>query len=434
MAIEIETASSARQAISTGDAAKAELADTGNGMGKSCSAKSKRRDDTDLEDSPNPVLQSAVFALKKTDIVQLNEEGIHAAARFIHSRLQTESYTPRTWHTHPLHLLPPEPYSPADPSTRACLDWIFVISSLNFSFWSEREGFPDRYGVDWRTGWGSEERKVHTGYWALVAAINRAIEEGIPITDSGFYSSSNECPDGVIEHVFRPAAQCSETIPLLRERIAILRENGQILRKRFGGSFQGFCDAFLRKYNGEGTSLQLAQMIVDTFPSFRDEVVFEGRKVCFWKRAQILVAETWAAFFPADDQPHPLFPVDGAISQLTMFADYRVPQILHHLRMLDYPPSLAKKLLCHEPFAPACQEEVSIRAASIVAVERVRQEILCLNRHPSKSVQTRDEVSSVVIDFYLWDLAKRIEGGEDIVEEIDTNDPLPIHRTRSVWY
>ncbi|KZT73945.1 hypothetical protein DAEQUDRAFT_742977 [Daedalea quercina L-15889] len=424
MAIElIETTPNARQ--STGNAR-----DAAHGTGKS------RKDETRSESSsPNPVLQSAIHALKKTDTVRLNEQGIHAAAQFIYTRLQTEAYTPRTWRTHPLHLLPREPYSPGDPSTRACLDWIFVISSLNFSFWSEREGHPDRYGVEWRTGWGCEERKVHTGYWALVAAIDRAIEEGIPITDPEFYSSSTDCPDELIKHVFRPAAQCSETIPLLGERIAILRENGRILCEHFGGSFQGFCDAFLRRYSGRGTALQLAHMVVDAFSSFRDETILDGRKLCFWKRAQILVAETWAAFFPPDASSHPLFPGDAAISELTMFADYRVPQILHHLRILDYPPVLVKKLRNHEPFPPSCKEEISIRAASIVAVERVRQDILRLKEQPRlRGGKNEDEVSSVLIDFYLWDLAKKIEDGEDAVNEIDTNEPLPIHRTRGIWY
>ena len=220
--------------------------------------------------------------------------------------------------------------------------------------------------------------------------------------------------------------------------------------KHFDGSFKRFCDAFLQIHGGKGTALQLAKMIVDTFPSFRDEAVFDGEKcmclnkhrisarlttlsVCFWKRAQILVAETWAAFYPGDTCTHPLFPVDATISELTMFADYRVPQILHHLRTLDYPPSLVKKLLDHDPFAPGCKEEISIRAASIVAVERVRQQILRL-KSSKKSEAPDGDVSSVLIDFYLWDLAKRIEVAEDVVKEIETTEPLPIHRTRSIWY
>ena len=91
----------------------------------------------------------------------------------IHARLVSESYTPRTWRTHPLHLCPPEPYDASDPRTLAALHWLFFVSSLNFSFWSPREGQPDRYGVEWRTGWGRDDRAVWTGYWSLLAAVNR---------------------------------------------------------------------------------------------------------------------------------------------------------------------------------------------------------------------------------------------------------------------
>ena len=86
-----------------------------------------------------------------------------------------DGYTPRTWHTNPLHLCPPEPYDPAHPGTRATLDWIFLVSSLNFSFWSHLDGSDDCFGVEWREGWESSDRRrvVHTGYWSLVAALNR---------------------------------------------------------------------------------------------------------------------------------------------------------------------------------------------------------------------------------------------------------------------
>lgn len=154
--------------------------------------------------------------------------------------------------------------------------------------------------------------------------------------------------------------------------------------------------------------------------------------VCFWKRAQILVAETWAAFFPADPSaPHPIFPNDpGArISSLTMFADYRVPQILHHLGVLVYPPSLREKLINGENIPPGSDEEISLRAASIVSVERMRDEILRVRGGASC-----EEVSSVLIDFYLWDLAKGIEAGQDRVEGIESVEILPGHRTRSIWY
>ena len=157
-----------------------------------------------------------------------------------------------------------------------------------------------------------------------------------------------------------------------------------------------------------------------------------------WKRAQILVAETWAAFYPEEPSaPHPLFPAGPAIHELTMFADYRVPQLLHHLRMLTYPPSLVKLLNARTPLASGSPEELSIRAASIVAVEGVRQEILRIivdEESGEGESAGEDAVSSVMIDFYLWDLAKRVEGRAEGVEGVETNAMLPIHRTRSIWY
>ncbi|KAI0753368.1 hypothetical protein C8Q80DRAFT_1096903 [Daedaleopsis nitida] len=411
-----------------------------NGNGHSSSTRAP------YPDGVNPVLETSKWAVGEIGLVRPNEDGIRSAATFIHEQMQREAYVPRTWRTHPLHICPAEPFSWAEPSTHACLNWIFLISSLNFSFWSELEGQEGRYGVEWRQGWNSDRMVVHKGYWSLVAAIDRALEEGIPITDSTFYASEIRCPVPLIEHVFRPAARSVEGIPLLEERIRILREVGSILSSEYGGSFCGFIDVFRRRYENRGTALQLVKMIADTFPSFRDEHVYEGRRVYIWKRAQILVAEMWAAFYPEDaSAPHPLFPAGPAIHELTMFADYRVPQILNHLRIISYPPSLVNMLNTRTPLPSGCAEELSIRAASVVAVEDVRNEILkiiaAVDNAPSslelRTATASDRtlaVSSVLIDFYLWDLAKRCESQVEDVGRVQSSKMLPTHRTRSIWY
>ncbi len=113
-----------------------------------------------------------------------------------------------------------------------------------------------------------------------------------------------------------------------------------------------------------------------------------------------------------------------------MFADYRVPQILHHLQILSYPPSLEDMLRKGTYLPSGCMEELSLRAASIVAVERVRDAMIDMNLEGSQG----ERVSSVVIDFFLWDLAKRVERGEEKLEGIETKAVVPAHRTRSIWY
>lgn len=70
---------------------------------------------------------------------------------------------------------------------------------------------------------------------------------------------------------------------------------------------------------------------------FRDTVVYNGMLVHFYKRAQILVGDVWAAYGRhtminsaaegSDDNPFSFYDM----KELTMFADYRVPQILRHM-------------------------------------------------------------------------------------------------------
>lgn len=148
------------------------------------------------------------------------------------------------------------------------------------------------------------------------------------------------------------------------------------------------------------------------------------------------MAETWAAFYPlSEKEEHPFFP--AGVNDLTMFADYRVPQILHHLGILTYSTSLETTLKGLIPLENGSEEEMAIRAGSILAVEKVRDAIL---RHAeddkgfSGQRRTEKEVSSVLIDFYLWDLAKRIERGDEVIEGVTTQEVLPAHRTRSIWY
>ncbi|EIN12572.1 hypothetical protein PUNSTDRAFT_81854 [Punctularia strigosozonata HHB-11173 SS5] len=394
-------------------------------------------------DTQNPVIEDAEFAYKATNLVRLNDRGIRNAAAYIHEQIKRESYTPRTWRTHPLHLLPPEPFDSSHTATEKCLNWIFLVSAINFSFWSECDE-RTQYAVDWKDGWKTQKRKTWTGYWSLLAAINRAMDEGIDIINPSFYASETQCSDALIKRIFRPARQSSEDIALLQERIAVMREVGSILTAKFDGSFLCFIKSWRSRYGDHASVLDLVRMVTDTFPSFRDEQPFNGRTVRFWKRAQILVAETWAAFYPPSSNPadHPFFP-DG-IHQLTMFADYRVPQILHHLKILDYPPLLAQALKHERYFPSGCVEEISIRAASILAVEHVKDAILDLlsaskpdSADASSDICANGEkevVCSVLIDFYLWDLAKWLEQGERGIEGIETNIMLPAHRTRSIWY
>jgi hypothetical protein len=99
-------------------------------------------------------------------------------------------------------------------------------------------------------------------------------------------------------------------MPLLQERISIMRQVGSIFlevsvmpspcatpndrsQKIPGQSYMGLLNSLKSQREVQDNTLHLLDSIIQYFPCFRDESIYEGQRVVFWKRAQILLAETW---------------------------------------------------------------------------------------------------------------------------------------------
>lgn len=132
----------------------------------------------------------------------------------------------------------------------------------------------------------------------------------------------------------------------------------------------------------------------------------------FLKRAQIFVADIWACFEGEDYGD--FYDVD----KITIFADYRIPQILISLGALYCSPTVAAAINDKKTLPSGSSWEMQLRACSIWAVELIRREIR--RQHPET------DINAILIDFYLYDTMKEIEK--------DGKEALPHHRTRSIWY
>lgn len=98
-------------------------------------------------------------------------------------------------------------------------------------------------------------------------------------------------------------------------------------------------------------------MLAQDFRCFRDEHRFQGRKkpIRLLKRAQIFVADVWACF---EGQGYGAF---RDIDKITMFADYRVPQMLNSLGCLSYSPPLDIAVREKRNLAPGENWEMQLR-------------------------------------------------------------------------
>ncbi|CAD6587077.1 MAG: hypothetical protein CYPHOPRED_003776, partial [Cyphobasidiales sp. Tagirdzhanova-0007] len=361
----------------------------------------------------NPVLETSYAVLPHSADVRVSHEGI---STFAASLVETLGELPSSssWANELLHPIP------ALHLPQEQVDWIFLVSGLlNFSFWSEFESVElGRFALAWRDGVdgkGDGKQVNHAGYWSLPAAINRALEVGIPATSPTFWI---EATDEQWKSIFRACKDSKESIPLLHERIRLLRQTGQILIDEWGGSFFNFLQSLGPRYD----ALEIVQKVVQTFPAFRDENIHpQVGRVYLWKRAQILAAELWAAFSSCPERYMQI----TNISALTMFADYRVPQILQYLGLLVYSPRLLNILSSMTSLGSGSELELSIRCGSIVAVEEVRLAVCSILSNQGRGKEAA-RVNAVLLDFWLWGRAKELE------KEGKTRTQC--HRTRSIWY
>ncbi len=276
----------------------------------------------------------------------------------------------------------PESYLGLADGTPGTAQYVLVADAMNFSFWGDPK---------WSVAVAGDRRDGWSGF---VAALQRALREGWPLLDAHWL---REARLEDLQDIFRGEGE----LPLLAERARHLREVGTALIERWGGAFANMVAA------AGGSAVRLVQAIVDVFPSFNDVAVYRGQPVRFFKRAQITVADLAIAHWGQGV---------GAFSdldRLTAFADYKLPQVLRREGILVYAPALAGQVDARRPIPAGSEAEIEIRAATVWAVELLRQAFA------ARGIP----LNAARIDEILWHLGQRP----------DPRD-RPYHRTRTIFY
>ena len=246
--------------------------------------------------------------------------------------------------------------------------YLLLVDALNFCF------FPEpRWVVD------VEGEKLQ-GYFALTSILKEAFDSGCRIDDFHYLA---QIEDQEVHALLRGAAGAG-AIPLLDERGRILRELGEGVVSLHRG------DPSRLVKKACGGARRLVQSLVSAFPSFRDEATYAGERIAFYKRAQIFASDLFGCFRGRS------YGAFRDIDRLTAFADYKLPQLLRAERVLRYCEQLEGRVDRMEWIDPGSPEEVEIRAATIVAVEKLRQELGRRGRR----------VLALEIDWLLWHLAQ----------------------------
>ncbi|HYL41984.1 MAG TPA: queuosine salvage family protein [Ktedonobacteraceae bacterium] len=321
------------------------------------------------------VLSSTRQVVEQGEYVWIDLEEIKLLVHQWIQHSKESAITPPSWY---------EQYHFFD-GTERTVNWILALDALNFCFWAEKD--QPRWTIEYHG-------ETLNGYMAEAAALKRAVEEDdIPLWDATYLSTISE---KTLAHIFRG----EQTIPLFEQRLQNIREVGRVLSAHFDGQFIHAIE------QTEHNAVKLALLLAQDFPSFNDIAFYRNQKICFFKRAQICVADLYGVFGGKS------WGAFTDLHQLTAFADYKLPQVLRHLKVLEYHPTLAKRIDNQELLVAGSEEEIELRASTVWACELLRREMMHQD-HP---------VTAAEIDLRLWLLGQQ------------SNEMRPYHRTRTIYY
>ena len=256
---------------------------------------------------------------------------------------------------------------------------VFVLDTVNFCFWAHKD--KEKWTIEYPKG-----NFIANGWFALVASIERARQENIPILDADYLSDISLAE---AEYIFRSSNETK--IPLLEKRVEHLREAGRVLKEKFEGNIYNFL---------ADTGLDVGKIsteVAKNFSSYEDYSMLNGQKVNFYKRAQIFAYDL-ALLSPLKAEN---------LETLTAFADYKVPQTLRAFGITNYEPSLADKVDNYVILENNSVEEVEIRAVTIWACELIAHQA---------------GINPVLVDNVLWKISQSLK------------DVKPYHRVLSTKY
>jgi len=194
---------------------------------------------------------------------------------------------------------------------------------------------------------------------------------------------------------FRLMLKGNIDIPLVQERYECFEIMSKYL-KTINGDFYDE----VRDLNDD---ISLLNYIVSNFSFFEDISEYKGEKIYFYKKAQLFTSDIL-------NVKKIVGHMDVDCSHLRGCADYKIPQVMRCLGMIEFNEELSLKVDNLEEIPVNSEMEIEIRANDIVVIDYIYKELNMLVTH-------------ININDYIWLL------GQDKEKMIK-----PYHRTRTMNY
>lgn len=288
------------------------------------------------------IIKSCNYVSENSKYVKINENKLR---EFAESMEQVKTN----------HWLSFSPYNLLDLPIETIVNFLLVYESIDFSFWGNPKWTIQADG------------KNEDGSIALLYAILRYVKE----KNADFSEISKE--------EFAKILKGNVEIPLFEERYKIIRNVSKIVNEKMKGNFY--------EYIKDITSdIELFDLIIRNFPSFKDERTYNGKTIYCYKLAQLLTS----------DILHMRELKEGIkvdYSHLVGCSDYKIPQVMRGLGILEYNEELANIIDKKEEIKQNSIYEVEIRANMLMVIDLIKRKL-------------NDRVCAIDINDYIWGQGK----------------------------
>ncbi len=235
-----------------------------------------------------------------------------------------------------------DPYNLLELNVETIINFLLIFESIDYSFWGQ-----PKWKIDTEEG-------IKDGSDALLYVMLKYVKKTKKTDFSNI--SLNE---------FKKLLKGNVDIPLLEKRYKTIVGISKIVNERMNGNFYKFIKNIT-------SDTQLFDIIISNFESFKDERIYDGKTIYFYKLAQLLTS----------DILHIREKLEGIkvdYSNLIGCADYKIPQTLRALGIVEYNDELANIIDSEKHIEISSKYEVEIRASQIVVLEYIHKKFININ-------------------------------------------------------
>lgn len=276
-----------------------------------------------------------------------------------------------------VHYLTKVPYAVYEMETKDIVNFLLIYDAIDFSFW----GNPK-----WTI---KVEEKELDGGMALLHCIFNLFKGKDSV-------EVYKMLENMTLEEFKTIFKGNVEIPLLEERYKIVTNIAKVVNEKMNGNFYSYIINMTK-------DKEIFETILKNFDSFEDYRTYNGKTIYFYKLAQLLTSDILHVIKNKEEKK-----VD--YSNLVGCSDYKIPQVLQGLGILEYDEELLSLLNSKTEIAINSEFEVEIRASMIIVINHIWEKV-------NKTIERID------INDFIW------SKGQD-----KSKNYIPYHLTRTTSY